>query len=151
MFVICTDLIFRLVRLLPAQICGIEAGLVAGNVAVADKAGDMGRGGYFRICFCAVGISVIDALKLRRMLFYKPGGMGQDFIVIEEVTAVQEEDVVAGHMGNCLVHGFVDAVIGFLVEVDASVLAHGLYGAVTAAAVLDDDFHIRIGLGQNAV
>ena len=30
--------------LLSAQVCSIKAGLMAGNVAVADKAGDSGRG-----------------------------------------------------------------------------------------------------------
>ena len=44
MFIICADLVFWFVGLLSAQVCGIEAGLMAGNVAVADKAGDSGRG-----------------------------------------------------------------------------------------------------------
>ena len=34
---------------------------------------------------------------------------------------------------------------------DASVLAHGFYGAIAAAAVLDNDFKARVGLGQDAV
>ena len=40
MFIICADLVFWFVGLLSAQVCGIEAGLMAGNVAVTDKAGD---------------------------------------------------------------------------------------------------------------
>ena len=72
--------------------------------------------------------------------------MFQDFVIIEEVSAVQEQNIVSGHMGDRLVHGLVDAVIRLLIEVDPFVTAHGVYGAVTAAAVLDDDFQIRIGL-----
>jgi len=37
MFVICTDLIFGFIGLLSAQVCSIKAGLMAGNVAVADE------------------------------------------------------------------------------------------------------------------
>mgnify|MGYP004532069205 CR=1 FL=1 len=88
---------------------------MTGNVAVADETGDTWRGRYLRLCLRTVGIAVVDALKFRRVLFHELCGVGQDFVVVENVTAVQEENVVAGHVGDCLVHGFVDAVVGFLV------------------------------------
>ena len=54
-------------------------------------------------------------------------------------------------MRDRLVHSLVDAVIRFLVEMDPPVSAHGLYGSVTAATVLDDDFEVWAGLGQDTV
>ena len=88
MFVICTDLIFGFIGLLSAQVCSIKAGLMAGNVAVADETGDAWWGRYLRPCLRAVGIAVVDALKFRRVLFHELCGVGQNFVVIEEVTAV---------------------------------------------------------------
>ena len=54
-------------------------------------------------------------------------------------------------MRDRLVHSLVDTVIRFLVEMDPPVSAHGLYGSVTAATVLDDDFEVWTGLGQDTV
>ena len=54
-------------------------------------------------------------------------------------------------MRDRLVHSLVDTVIRFLVEMDPPVSAHGLYGSVTAATVLDDDFEVWAGLGQDTV
>ena len=66
----------------------IKAGLMAGNVAVADETGDAWWGRYLRLCLRTVGIAVVDALKFRRVLFHELCGVGQNFVVIEEVTAV---------------------------------------------------------------
>ena len=76
------------IGLLSAQVCSIKAGLVAGNVAVADETGDAGRGRYLRLCLRAVGIAVVDALKFRRVLFHELCGAAQNFVVIEKVTAI---------------------------------------------------------------
>ena len=54
-------------------------------------------------------------------------------------------------MGDRLIHGLVDTVIGFLTDTDPHIFTHCLYRTVPAAAVFDYDFIILISLGQDTV